>query len=364
MAISTGALVGAAAISALGGILGGIISSKSSNRASTINRDMQRETNAQNERLFNQNLAWQEDMWNKTNEYNSPSNQIELLRKAGINPATVYGSGSNPTTTVPSAPSTPHLDSPQVTPVDYSWMGNIVDTGVNAYLSNSQLNQVVEGAKADAQIKKVQAEFDAQTLQDRCIRVMNDSKASEYQKDQARLTMEVLEGTKRQTILQSEQLTKIQQKQYDELVNKIVIQDLEKQSLTIANQYAPQLNEAQLNSLKAGMANLYASARANDAQALEANARKLLVDVQKEGAKISNKQAEKMMPHLINQARETVYKMEDERYERPLNYYQHHMGKAANYTITPGAAKSAATYMDIQEKRGRLTGRGKFYPKN
>ena len=91
MAVSTGALVGAAAISALGGIIGGWLSSKSQRSANTINRDMQRETNAQNERLFNQNLAWQEDMWNKTNEYNSPSNQIELLRKAGINPATVYG---------------------------------------------------------------------------------------------------------------------------------------------------------------------------------------------------------------------------------------------------------------------------------
>ena len=34
------------------------------------------------------------DMWNKSNEYNSPQNQVKLLLAAGINPA-AYFSGSS-----------------------------------------------------------------------------------------------------------------------------------------------------------------------------------------------------------------------------------------------------------------------------
>lgn len=49
-----------------------------------INREFQRE-----ERL--QTQAYNEMMWNKNNEYNSPSNQLQLAMNAGINPNTFIG---------------------------------------------------------------------------------------------------------------------------------------------------------------------------------------------------------------------------------------------------------------------------------
>lgn len=41
------------------------------------------------------------DMWNRTNDYNSPANQIQLLRQAGLNPSMMYGQPVDTTASVP-----------------------------------------------------------------------------------------------------------------------------------------------------------------------------------------------------------------------------------------------------------------------
>jgi hypothetical protein len=37
---------------------------------------------------------WMEKMWNLTNEYNSPAEQVKRMREAGLNPRLMYGTGS------------------------------------------------------------------------------------------------------------------------------------------------------------------------------------------------------------------------------------------------------------------------------
>ena len=256
MAITAGTLLGAAGIGTVGSLLGGLLSSRSQKSANEANIQMQRETNEMNERLFNQNLAWQEDMWNKTNAYNDPSHQVELLQKAGINPAAVYGNGSMPEASMPSSPAAPTMGAAQVNPVDYSWMSNVVDQGVNAYLNNQILNNQVVKGSYDAQIAKVDAEYAVKTLQDRCIKVLNDSQASEYQKEQAKIVMQVMEGTRDQQILQSEQTTRIQEQQYQEILNRIAESKLHQESMRIANEYAPRLSDAQLKQYSAAVSEL------------------------------------------------------------------------------------------------------------
>ena len=51
-------------------------------------------TNAKNMKLAKYAYSKQLEMWNKQNEYNSPSNQMLRLAKAGLNPNLVYGNGS------------------------------------------------------------------------------------------------------------------------------------------------------------------------------------------------------------------------------------------------------------------------------
>lgn len=63
------------------------------------------------DRAYNRQIAlmkmqndWNIDMWNRTNEYNSPANQLKLLGEAGLNPNLINGAG-NPTASAPSAAS-------------------------------------------------------------------------------------------------------------------------------------------------------------------------------------------------------------------------------------------------------------------
>jgi len=72
--------------------------------------------------INNQNIenAWK--MWNATNEYNKPVNQMERFKEAGLNPNLIYGQ-TNTTSPV----SIPSAQAPQVSPVlsnmDYGQIG-------------------------------------------------------------------------------------------------------------------------------------------------------------------------------------------------------------------------------------------------
>lgn len=62
-------------------------------------------TNIMSERLNKQAREWQEEMWNKQNEYNLPINQRKRLEEAGINPNLAFGSSASASgTSVPGSP--------------------------------------------------------------------------------------------------------------------------------------------------------------------------------------------------------------------------------------------------------------------
>lgn len=65
-----------AALGAGAALVGGIFNNKSRRRESREQR------------------KWNEDMWNKQNAYNTPAMQMERLKKAGLNPALMYGQGN------------------------------------------------------------------------------------------------------------------------------------------------------------------------------------------------------------------------------------------------------------------------------
>ena len=79
------------------------------NKANASNVAMQRETNALNYEMFL-----------KTQAYNSPENQVKMLRAAGINPVTAYGGLSNVSKMSPIA-----FDSPKVQAVQTDMLGGL-----------------------------------------------------------------------------------------------------------------------------------------------------------------------------------------------------------------------------------------------
>lgn len=73
------------------------------NATNETNLQIQRETNEANLALAREQNQWNLEQWQRENEYNSPVHQVELYRQAGLNPATLAGSGWSTAANVQSA---------------------------------------------------------------------------------------------------------------------------------------------------------------------------------------------------------------------------------------------------------------------
>ena len=118
-------MIGAGLIRAGGDLIGGFLGASAQESANRTNIQLARE-----------NRAWQEDMWNKQNEYNSPAAQIERMRKAGLNPALMYSRGD-----VGNAGSVGSVATPQVQPVSGMAEG-LAESGGSIASAMMQLEQV------------------------------------------------------------------------------------------------------------------------------------------------------------------------------------------------------------------------------
>lgn len=65
---------------------------------SGANREAQAEENRinreWNEKMIHEAREWELEQWNRTNEYNSPEQQMQRFSEAGLNPNLIYGQGS------------------------------------------------------------------------------------------------------------------------------------------------------------------------------------------------------------------------------------------------------------------------------
>lgn len=161
--MATGAIIGgiAAALSVAGSATASIVANRQ-------NRRIAQETNAANAAEAEKARKWQEEMWNKENEYSSPAQTMNRLISAGINPLNLdaFGSESSP---IPST-SVPQMLGATMNPV------NIPDP-MSAYAS-------VQNMLADTQLKKSQAssvDIDNKQVSDMLAKGMNPKEiASQY----------------------------------------------------------------------------------------------------------------------------------------------------------------------------------------
>lgn len=181
-----------APFSAAGWVLGELTGSNKANATSTA---MTREQMAWQSQEAEKNRQWQEaqtekannftvDMWNRTNEYNSPTNQMQLLRAAGVNPAALlsgssssaaFGSASAPSAATPGSGSMPAgVGVPNYKNADA--LGGLVNVG-------SFMKSLAESKKLGVDTKRVETllgeEVKAYILENTNKQLSNDLKATE-----------------------------------------------------------------------------------------------------------------------------------------------------------------------------------------
>lgn len=106
--------------------------------------------------LQNSQNAWNLAQWNRQNEYNSPANQMNLLRQAGLNPNLVYGNLAGASAgSLESAGA--DISSP--TPNNAAQVSGFGDLGPQIG------NMIMQKELNNAQIDKINTETEAQKLQ-------------------------------------------------------------------------------------------------------------------------------------------------------------------------------------------------------
>lgn len=101
------------------------------------------------------------DMWNRTNAYNSPEQQMQRLKAAGLNPNLVYGTGATANTAPAVMPryQAPHMETVHdAAPMVMNTISNYMDLKAKqAQISN--MEQQTQNLKLDAIIKSASADY-------------------------------------------------------------------------------------------------------------------------------------------------------------------------------------------------------------
>lgn len=150
MALATGA----------GALVNGFANMFSSSSANDANLQATRETNDMNARLYQQGLdfnrqerletqAWNRQQWFDQQQYNSPVNQAQRLRQAGLNPSAIMNGdaagtvGEIASSSPASAPGTPTMQTPRFNPVyDPSAVSGTISAISDAYLKHQEAQSV------------------------------------------------------------------------------------------------------------------------------------------------------------------------------------------------------------------------------
>lgn len=125
-------IIGGAIIEGAAGLLGGLLGNKSTSDTNRMNLQIAREQNAFNEQ-----------MWNKNNAYNTPKAQMARYAEAGINPYFALGNVSGGNATAQTA-----ADVAPMQPQDYSYMQQIGNNAMSAAMNYKQGQMMDEQLKA------------------------------------------------------------------------------------------------------------------------------------------------------------------------------------------------------------------------
>ena len=156
--IVSGNLIGSG-LSTGGGLIGGLFGLFGQKRANEMNMRINHMNNEFNERMLDKQLAFQQEMWDKTNEYNSAKNQRARLEEAGLNPYLMMSGGNAGTASAMSGGSTSAANA-----IPMQNVGAAFNQGVSAVgqFINAQIASTAQARKANAEAAIEETNLDTQ----------------------------------------------------------------------------------------------------------------------------------------------------------------------------------------------------------
>lgn len=130
----------AEAITGATGLIGSLLGLKSQKSANQTNLRIAQMNNEWSERMMEKQHMYDVDMWNKNNEYNDPSKQVERLKSAGINPALALGNVSTGNASGGNSVGLPSSTRAEVRPLNYEGFANSINNAIQTSIAVSRNN--------------------------------------------------------------------------------------------------------------------------------------------------------------------------------------------------------------------------------
>lgn len=306
-------LIAAGLISGVGSAIGNIFGTKSSNSQNMKINQMNNEFNAREAEKARQ---YQTEMWNKTNDWNSPRNVRKRLQEAGYNPYLGLDS-SNVGTAQSAGSSSPASAAPPIqnNPVQFDGLQNALSTAIqmsnSTKVSNAEVNSL-QGQKglADAQAAATLSGIDWYKFTPEYRNWLQTTGMA-----RAQLSF----NTDKQNLENMQWVNKIQRAQRTDIL-------LSNEAKGIINKYLDSSQSLQLKMMANQSFQAFASGRLSLQQCKTEVTKQLMNMAETEGKKISNRIASETADKLIG-ALQWQYSS-DEMYFRGYAGYARDAGKS------------------------------------
>lgn len=110
---------------------------------------MQNQTNRTNQSIARENNAWNREMWNTQTQYNTPANQMQRLKNAGLNTSLMYGQPQNVAGTPPTSDTNNKAQAPRVE------LDQVASNALQAYNQTRLIEAQVNNVNTDTASKEI-----------------------------------------------------------------------------------------------------------------------------------------------------------------------------------------------------------------
>lgn len=337
----------------VGDVVGGISNYFSQKSANDTNVLLTRETNKQNRQMFDDQLNFTREMFDKQNEYNTPAAQRARYEQAGINPYMALGnlqSGNASSVTTPSGiPAVaPHVQANTA-------IGDTIKQMASDFneqrLKNEQIGALKEAnrqAAVDTRFKLTEKRLD---LSERMSRI--DKNSADYQKllRESRSLDTELQYLDRMLAAKSRR----DEEEAEVFASQSRLLDLQATQQEIVNEFTSDIEAAKLRQINSIAADAYASAAEHragvDLKSKQGDlvlAEKVLSQAQKQGVDLDNKEKDQMMKYVIesarlgNQSMRKHIRQQGQDYWNPFRYAGQILGGAAAGSVAAGVKSTGS----------------------
>lgn len=316
-------------ISGAGHLLSGLFSSGGSHYAADKQLQAVQETNRNNLLIAQQNNAFNERMWNKQNEYNSPAAQRARLEAAGLNPYLMLDGGSSGIAeSAPSADTSGTQVAPDIGNTiagGYQAMGNSISAAASQIAQQVYQNDLqqanVNKTKAEAQNVDLQNQYDELRNQFAAANFLVNLRLKQKQGDISEYEANYLRDSMEDRLQSAHfdwQLKGNQSVYYENLAG---LTDIQRQIQKVNLDWLPREKAAGLAATLQNVRTMASQMKLNFAQAKNAYAMAALNYAQENGIRINNKLQDSIFDLSVGMAENQYLKgyAEQDQYRRGLN---------------------------------------------